>query len=334
MKQPALSVIIPARNEDGYIGPCLESLNDVATEVEGLEVIVVDNGSDDDTVRIAKSQGAQVLHVPAGSLGKLRNEGARTARGQWLGFIDADCTVDTGWATAATELLRDGAVATGSYPKLPEGQNTWVQIVWSYIARKDNPRPQRVSWLPTANLVVERNAFWTLNGFDESLMTAEDADMGYRLSKVGLVLYSDTVSARHHREPKTLGQFFQKEIWHGLGTYQGLASGRFTWAELPSLATPLVTWFSWLLIALGIVDALAEGETGRLLTALSVFAFIPTVYTIRKRAGTTPPPTVSVPAVWLLFCIYHSARAISLLQWVRTRIPTPSLSARMSINRD
>src|SRR5258708_3800803 len=92
--QPAISVVVPARNEEACLGACLASLA-VQTGVS-FEIIVVDDGSTDRTREIAQSfpsvrvVDAQIL--PAGWSGKTNAmlSGARHARGKWLLFTDAD----------------------------------------------------------------------------------------------------------------------------------------------------------------------------------------------------------------------------------------------------
>jgi glycosyltransferase involved in cell wall biosynthesis len=93
-ERPAVSVIVPARNEEACLEACLESL--VAQRGVDFEIIVVDDGSSDRTREIATSfAGLQVIEpgpLPAGWTGKNNavTAGAKVARGEWLLFTDAD----------------------------------------------------------------------------------------------------------------------------------------------------------------------------------------------------------------------------------------------------
>ncbi|MFL2922510.1 MAG: glycosyltransferase [Limisphaerales bacterium] len=81
-----LSVIMIAKNEAGFIGDCLQSVKDVADQI-----IVVDTGSTDETVEIAKGHGAELHHMSWGDdFSAARNESLAHARGSWILFIDAD----------------------------------------------------------------------------------------------------------------------------------------------------------------------------------------------------------------------------------------------------
>ncbi len=94
------------------------------------ECIVVDNGSTDDTVKIAKQKGAKVLTMPDGTISALRNFGAKTAQGDYLAFIDADCAIDTNWLRCALPHFEDPTVGcAGSHPGIPK-ESTWVQEAW------------------------------------------------------------------------------------------------------------------------------------------------------------------------------------------------------------
>ncbi len=95
MSEPTLSVIIPAWNEEKYIGRAIASLKRAAAVYERerggvAEIIVVDNNSSDRTADVARQHGARVVFEPVNNIGKARNAGARTARGKYIAFCDAD----------------------------------------------------------------------------------------------------------------------------------------------------------------------------------------------------------------------------------------------------
>ena len=91
--QNKISVIVIARNEEKNLHDCLKTVDWVD------EIIVVDDGSEDKTVEIAKNYGARVFEKTGGSFSELRNKGAKESYGEWLLYIDADEKV--------TPLLRE-----------------------------------------------------------------------------------------------------------------------------------------------------------------------------------------------------------------------------------
>ncbi|MGB6838900.1 MAG: glycosyltransferase family 2 protein [Microgenomates group bacterium] len=84
MKENKISTIIIAKNEEEKIGECLESLS------WADEVIVVDSGSTDKTVEIARKKKAKVIRYTKGGFSDWRNKGAKEAKGDWLLYVDAD----------------------------------------------------------------------------------------------------------------------------------------------------------------------------------------------------------------------------------------------------
>jgi len=94
----SFSIIIPAFNEENYLARTLDHINQAASYLRGkedrsVEVIVVDNNSDDQTANLARASGATVLSESDHNISKVRNAGARAANGDILVFIDADTLI-------------------------------------------------------------------------------------------------------------------------------------------------------------------------------------------------------------------------------------------------
>lgn len=92
------TVVIPSLNEEASIGAAVESVVE-----DAREVIVVDGGSTDATVSVAKSAGARVAFAEPGRASQM-DAGARQARGEWIVFLHADTRLEAGWATAMARL--------------------------------------------------------------------------------------------------------------------------------------------------------------------------------------------------------------------------------------
>lgn len=97
---PDISFVVPARNEAAGIGACVDALMRQGGCVR-IEVIVVDNGSDDATAAIAAAHGARVVPEPRPGLAHARQAGLVAAHAPVLVFVDADTLVPAGWACAA-----------------------------------------------------------------------------------------------------------------------------------------------------------------------------------------------------------------------------------------
>ena len=81
------------------------------------------------------------------------------------------------------------------------------------------------------SLILER-AFEAIGGFDDSLVTCEDVDLGNRLWRIGAVIEDPAIKALHLREPATLAALFRKEVWHGHNSHDGLGKRRIPWSEI------------------------------------------------------------------------------------------------------
>lgn len=106
---PLISIIIPAYNIEDYIGTCLDSL--LKQTYKNLEIIVVDDGSSDNTGKIVdeytvKYQNIKVMHKKNAGVSAARNSGINIASGDYIGFVDGDDTVDE----EIFEILIDNAI--------------------------------------------------------------------------------------------------------------------------------------------------------------------------------------------------------------------------------
>lgn len=243
------SIIIPAKNEAANIGRCLDSIANVAFDRCQYEIIVVDNGSSDKTVDIARGKGAQVFIKPELTISGLRNFAAGHATGEILAFIDADCTVVPSWLEKASSYLMRTEVACFGSPPIVPNDATWIPKAW-FAVRKKREDLSETDWLESMNMFVRREAFAASGGFDESLTTCEDYDLTLRLKQHGSLICDSSIVAVHHGEAATVGHFFRKELWRGKSNFVGMIQHGLTRAEIPSLIAPslhCLLWLSWFL---------------------------------------------------------------------------------------
>jgi glycosyltransferase involved in cell wall biosynthesis len=216
-----ISIIIPVLNAEKYLGPCLSALQALNYPSTQRKIIVVDNGSTDRTVDIAREYDARVMILPGVTVAQLRNAGAALAQGRHLAFIDADCVAPCGWLTLAASLLADEALgAVGCWYTL-DTQTTFWERVWSAHMSARQLTIGNIDWVPSGNLIISKNVFDAIGGFDETLTTAEDVDICRRIHEMGLIVYSHPgLAVVHLGEPKSLKQFLLKEKWRGEGVLQ------------------------------------------------------------------------------------------------------------------
>ncbi len=328
---PEFAVVIPARNESELLPRCLEALDGLDYPRERLEIVVVDNGSEDDTNAVAQRHGVRVVTLEhATTIAAARNEGVRATSASYVAFLDADCCASADWLTAAAAVLEQTElqpiIACGSYPA-PPASGTWMQRTWGFLAARPPGPPAPTAWLPSANLIVRRDAFLSVGGFNEQLESCEDADLCYRLQKLGTIVYASDVRAVHLREPRTIGAFFRKEIWHGKNSYDGLKGGRVSIAELPSLLLPLASTTGYVTAAVGAVLLAAQRGPTLLAAGLLIACLPPAALTLRSFVKKRRP--LRIPEHFIVYTIYCAARAAAFSAWItrtgiRSRQPKKS----------
>jgi len=221
MSMHIISVIIPARNEQGRIGECLQSLRSHIPDCLDFELLVADHSSSDDTADIARRHGAIVLTIAGGTIGELRNRLVAQSRGSVLAFIDADVTVTPKWgqhiAGVVQQLTKSGPQLTGSHCQAPPSTNPFLRYWFSLLQQRQS------NYLATQHLIVTRELFDCVGGFTPGLRTGEDYDFCMRAIESGAqLIVRPELEATHHDYPLTVSEFIRRERWHGSGDVQSL----------------------------------------------------------------------------------------------------------------
>lgn len=313
---PVLSFVVPVRNDADHLRRCLASIRASAGAL-AFEVIVVDNGSTDDSAEVARTAGARVLVMPERRVADLRNAAADVAHADLLAFVDADHEIDRGWSGAAVELLQDPSVsAVGAQYRAP-AEGTWVQRMYDRL-RRHEPGCRDVDWLPSGNLVVRKTAFDRIGGFDTSLETCEDVDFCQRLvASGGRLLSTDRLRSIHRGDPKTLRALFLGELWRGRDNMRVSLRAPFKWRALPSIVIPIANLLAIVTMLAGLATLTIGGKV--LLTAgAAVFGFLTAVRagSLLWQAEPLPRNTARVAQALAVAGAYDSGRALALV--VRT----------------
>jgi GT2 family glycosyltransferase len=192
-----LSIIVPVRDGGPSYQACLAALGAARQACDALsstELIVVDDGSGDDSPAIARAAGARVLSTPApGGHGPAaaRNLGARAASGDFVFFVDADVALHRdALRCAATAFATDPALEAvfGSYDDAPAAPNFLSQyknLLHHYVHQHAHVR---ASTFWTGCGAMRLSTFLALGGFDAHTYrrpSIEDIDLGYRLRRRG-----------------------------------------------------------------------------------------------------------------------------------------------------
>jgi mycofactocin system glycosyltransferase len=226
---PRVSVVIPVKDRAGELRNCLASLMQVDYPADRLEIIVVDDGSSDDTREVAGE--FHVLLTDSGGEGlgpaAARNRGAAIAGGEVLAFIDSDCTASEQWLKELVTVFADREVAAvggwvdGFYQS--SALDRYEAVMSSLnLGRRERSGQQGSDtfYLPSCNLLVRREAFRRAGGFRVELKVGEDVDLTWRLRDAGgKILYRPQGTVWHAHRSR-LSAFLKRRFEYG--TSEGL----------------------------------------------------------------------------------------------------------------
>jgi glycosyltransferase involved in cell wall biosynthesis len=309
---PRVSFIVPVHNDAVRLERCLRSIRMSWYSPARLEIIVADNGSQDDSVAVAKRWGAEVLVLPFAPVAELRNRAAERATGDILACVDADHELVSGWIVSAVETLQlPGVAAVGAlYHAPPDG--TWVQRAYGYLRGRPSGRHD-VEWIASGNLAVWRTAFEAVGGFDTSLETCEDVDLCHRLRAAGFrVLSDERLGNIHYGDPATLWELFTSELWRGRDNLRVSFRPPRTWRILASAIIPML---DVALIAIGLLGLLMATRGGLWVTLPAVVALALSAWLKVARAAFRHPRSsvAGVVQAFAVACVYNMGRALALI---------------------
>lgn len=217
-----ISVIIPVFNAAQYIKSCLDSL--LAQEKKAREIIVVDNGSTDTTLALVRRyEEIRLIEEPLPGASTARNKGAKQAKGSLLAFLDADCHAQPDWLKEAWRILRchdsaDGLVGASR----GISQNLWAaffQRSYNEFLREIQATDGRLLKIDSKNFFLKREAFWAIGGFDTSIRSCEDADLGIRLHRAGYRIFFSPSVVVSHLNPTKLSSRLRRRRDQGFFDY-------------------------------------------------------------------------------------------------------------------
>jgi GT2 family glycosyltransferase len=258
---PYLSVIVPVRDGGSAFERCLSALGgSIGPE---CELIVVDDGSVDDSAARATAAGARVIRSPRSrGPGAARNLGAKSAGGEWLLFVDADCEVrpDTIATAVAAAHAGDGEridALFGSYDDDPDAAGLVARYknLYHHYVHQRSAATATSFWAGCG--AVRRSAFLAVGGFDEERYprpSIEDIEMGYRMADAGYRIGFRPDLMVKHLKAWTLGGLVRTDVldrgvpWTQLMLRRGGIPDELNvrWRERLSVAT---AWFLILFLA-------------------------------------------------------------------------------------
>lgn len=210
-RTPKVSVVIPTFQEEKYIVTTLSKLVNIKPPIQ---IVMVDGGSKDDTVKIAKRLADKVYQMQERGISKARNYGAKRATGDILVFLDADVSPPPDFVEKVLKTFNNATVVGATCRIMPAKPRFAEFAFFKFynlllrLCTKFKPHSRGEF------LAVRKSDFLMINGFDESMPCLEDHDLAYRLSKRGKFVFIKNLTVYESlRRIRKLGFFKLLSTW-------------------------------------------------------------------------------------------------------------------------
>ena len=204
--KPAISIIIPAHNAGQYLDRCLSAV--ARSTYSSYEIIVVDDGSIDDTAEIGRKNGAEVFKLQSRSgPAAARGWGSKKAKGEIFFFVDADVLIKPDTVERVVNDLTTNeniAAVFGTYDDSPAAKNFISQYknLQHHFVHQHSNRDAVTFWAGCG--AIHREVFDKVGGFDQDRYetpSIEDIELGYRMKRMGYrILLDKDLQVKHLKQ--------------------------------------------------------------------------------------------------------------------------------------
>jgi glycosyltransferase involved in cell wall biosynthesis len=214
IQEPFITVVIPVYNEESSIEKCLVSL--VAQDFKPLEIIVVDDGSTDNSVSICKKFDIKLIKGKHRGMGAARNLGANNAQGNILALLDADMTFETDYlSNLVIPIVSGKSIATCHWNEMVANwENPWARCQAWFLGLPDRRRqPLDVPRFSGQYRAVRRDFFIENGGLSEQ---GYKSDISlFKRSGVSASFVQNAICFHHNVE--NIIEIYREAVWRGRG---------------------------------------------------------------------------------------------------------------------
>jgi len=184
MENIFISVIVPTHSSVSTIKSCLDSLNSQSLSRDQYEIIVVDDGSKDKTLDLAKAASVdKIISITSCSVGTARNIGIKSSNGQIIAFLDSDCQAVEGWLESISKNLLSKSAVTGTILNgNPHSLIAWSEYFLEFGGYYKKNKTFQVRFMPGCNQAFTKDALLKTDGFSDKWLS-EDVLFGEHLKK-------------------------------------------------------------------------------------------------------------------------------------------------------
>jgi glycosyltransferase involved in cell wall biosynthesis len=214
-----ISIVIPTLNSGKTLNECLETLRKLASEASiDTELMIVDSGSTDNTLQIAKVHAAEIVVSPGVSRGTARNIGAKKVKNDVMIFLDSDCIVTPEWFSSLRSMTFDFNTTIVSGPAILFDPQNFVGTaardllsdplftLSSYTFSFGN-EIKEVRDVPSSNIAVSRTLFEKIGGFPDWNFNEDSLFCQSVVKNGGRIIYLPQFKTMHKRTFESVTQF-------------------------------------------------------------------------------------------------------------------------------
>lgn len=275
--QKPYEIVIPLFNDELNFVNLLDSL--VRFGISPSDVIVSQSGMRGNIDELEKEYRFRLIY--SGQLQNpavTRNRGAGQVKADYIVFLDSDVLITEEWAFALDDITCSGTpLLTGDTVHISATPD-WLELFWFDRIERENRK-----YLNGANIVIQRELFERLGGFDELLDSGEDYDLSMRATElVSPPVLNDRFKVFHEGYPKSIKAFIKRERWHASGDVRSLKA---FFKSNVMLAVAL-----YVLLAFSTLFSLFTASWQLFSFSISFFLLFPlalTIYKIRWRGKST-----------------------------------------------
>ncbi len=213
-----VSIIVAAYNSQDTIEECLKSILAQHYPADFFEVIVMDGGSKDSTVKLSQKFPIKVVSIRLNAPAAY-NYAMKIAAYPVLGFIDADAKVEVEWLNKVTPHLADPKVAgvSGSIETW-NAENPWAKSIGYELKNRYSRIGKYTGRIATMNLLLKKGVIEEAGGWDEQLPSQYDTDLGFRISAKGYRIAYEPSAVCYHFNRPTLQAYYRQQLQYGKNT--------------------------------------------------------------------------------------------------------------------
>ncbi|MEM0313743.1 MAG: glycosyltransferase [Candidatus Bathyarchaeia archaeon] len=215
---PKVSIIVATLNNERTIGECLKSLFEQDYPADKLEVIIIDGGSEDSTLEIARKYPAKIIVRPF-NVPEAYNYVIKNLDSKVIGLVDADAKVEKLWLRKLLHYLENPKVAGASGTIETWNNEAILPRCIGYDLKYRYSRIKgHANRIATMNLLLKREVVEEIKGFNEKLPTQYDTEFGVRVTSRGYTFVLDPEAKCYHFNRPTWKEYFKQQLRYGENT--------------------------------------------------------------------------------------------------------------------